>query len=549
MANLPEVDTSFVRPLNPVTNNSVAEGIQGLGTIALEANRQIKGEAIQEEFQSEVDSFGKQVDRLSNMKRAGLSEDQFRTRAESILKSHIARAPALADEFRNRARGVLGFDPTGAAVQEMFNAQNSEAKKRSDIEAAQLAQAKAWDMDVTQFGTSTFNQQYTARQRLQQDAAILQTADKLDSRDLPIVAGSEYQNLQATMNNQSLAFFGKTIPNLTDFEIAQLPTETRAAFIGNLEAYKNGLRAKVRADYPGLKASDVDSAIAPVLEQVDYYVDRLKPGEDSAKLKNINDTNVALLKNKFLGTPEGRALAVIAGMSEAAVGPLLSQRANSVALKLAQGTPLQAGDLQDTETADALAKGIDNWMSNVDLSKATPVEKEAANVFMQATTETMAGGGLTPNTAHKMLEAFANPKTAKFLSQLPADSESTINAVRAARDYAVKSSIAAGKDLVEEINFRGSFLRANIGGKDPKDLVRASVLDGLIRVEAASSDGQARAMAKRMQNNYARRINTATKALSNVMGISNKEASEKLFQSNPGVFSWLNLPEKESASE
>lgn len=162
-ADIPEANLAGAGRVPPAPPSGVAEGIVDLAALATSVGTKIAtdkrvGElesdlmAEQEAFfgedpdlnpqeQQVVQRFDQKIAQISAGQQQTTRTDQFRLRAEAILKKHINEHPGLADKFRQRASGVLGFDASGQAFK--IAVEDEQA-----AEAERLRQRQALDKDA-----------------------------------------------------------------------------------------------------------------------------------------------------------------------------------------------------------------------------------------------------------------------------------------------------------------------------------------------------------------------------------------------------------------
>jgi hypothetical protein len=165
--------TQYINP--GVQDNSVAQGIAAIGGAALDIDQRIGERALENELTAMRDIYesksfalsseddedsditpadkaeiGAESARIGVLQRAvqqgTLSNDLFRLKAEAALRAAIARRPGLAQEYRQLAASTLGMDVSGAAIEQLAQAEarivSSQQSKEDAAAEAEAAQRK-----------------------------------------------------------------------------------------------------------------------------------------------------------------------------------------------------------------------------------------------------------------------------------------------------------------------------------------------------------------------------------------------------------------------
>jgi hypothetical protein len=168
--------TQYIDP--GVQDNSMAQGLAAIGGAALDIDQRIGERALENELTamrdlyesksfalgSETDDdsgiapadraeIGAESERIGVLQRAvqqgTLSNDLFRLKAEAALRAAIARRPGLAQEYRQLAASTLGMDVSGAAIEQLAQA---EARIASSQQAGITAAADQQSKDDDEVG-------------------------------------------------------------------------------------------------------------------------------------------------------------------------------------------------------------------------------------------------------------------------------------------------------------------------------------------------------------------------------------------------------------
>jgi hypothetical protein len=241
------VDTRFSSPVvtEPV-DTTTAKAIEQIGNIGIETFKAAKLGQFDAQLEKEqaafleeegaftpdqlstVKDFKKRFDVLTQQAKSSGRTDQFRLRAEALLKENIASVPGLADEFRRVASGSLGFDPTGEGLRQRFQEieENSIDAKRvlRDMEqrAVNMYGMTEGDMAHEQ-GQLEFQYKEAVRKRIAENDMLskLRKSDpdlvKLNPAKEALRMSGEYRidstGRAATIANRGLAAIG--IPEST----------------------------------------------------------------------------------------------------------------------------------------------------------------------------------------------------------------------------------------------------------------------------------------------------------------------------------------------
>ena len=169
--NLNDPNTNFLRAQQGVTDNSAASAISGLGKGFLDYKKQegldnakSDTQALQKDYLygdetagggggagdpsvavvtkyqedggdeqgvSALNTFSKKIKRLQTASEASNGADQYRQRAELLLKSQMNRMPGLSQEFKAIAGGILGTGSVNVKMQEQVHKEErADAKQK-----------------------------------------------------------------------------------------------------------------------------------------------------------------------------------------------------------------------------------------------------------------------------------------------------------------------------------------------------------------------------------------------------------------------------------
>ena len=555
MIDLPEPDVRHIRPIRGVRDDTAAQAIEGLGTLALDFNSKAKQNALQgdlegiqsevlssagltEEEQSSVDNFSSKMAKLTRMSKTGLSETDYRIRAEAALKEHITAAPALASELRQRAGQVLGFDPTGSKMDSVFAAQEAVSAANEKAFNAKVSQASRMNMSMNDVGSPRWEREYEDRLANLREADSIKTKSVVDTRDLNVIAGAVSTNVEVAINTQTQELFGTNFDTLTPAQLAGLSQEERAGFISRLENLKFTLSASNRAAYP--TANNIDAALSPAIGRIDSIIARIDPNQDHTSLENKNKITMATVRSGFLNTPTGLAVAT---MSESAPNVVITGQlaldAERTVMELAggvyRGNPSTDKGENDKHFKE-VSSFVDQWTRAVDPASLTPDQKGAWDKYITTFSQALEDEEVSPNSKQAILDIYADDGAKEFLKSMPKTGEGVAAVIRGAQSYAVTTSIAAGRALQENTLTPTSFRQRGKPTSKPSS-IKVRMVDGVIVVEPIGNASVTKA--RKLRNSYAKRINTAIAAIANGADTDKQTAALRLFQSNPSAFAWI----------
>ena len=571
MADLPDVSTRHMRPQRGVQDDSAARAIEGIGNLALEVNKEVKLSNASDEFneleaevlgqasQEAVEGVGKQIDKLAAMKSAGMSEEQYRIRAETILTKNIARAPALAREFRQRAGQALGFDPTGAATDALFSEQKRAQAAQVANDAAILRQGISLGADSRDFASNRpqFNKDMSRaldNQRIKNDVLAQKG---VDMRTLRTSVPAEMDQMRGFLNaaiDQIPQFQGKRIDSITAADIASMDESQRKQISQQLINTKLEAQARYIAEYDASPA-DITAVMAPVFTLLDNVTAMLDPANDLVSLQNSVARNNALVERKLQGTKLGAAYLTLTAAG-AAVSPDLTAKVEGLLLDLLNGRPIR----NTSEDADpdpvAGEAGISNlsdyvtqWAAGVDTSNLDPESQETYNTFVTNFSKLANDDTLSVREHDLVLKALGDPKVSELIRTMP-NSDAAADAMDGARTYAIKSSNAASSSLIAKgvtgkhgvfsLDLQRMGMESKVGALPVANVISIETVNGQVRV--TSRDKLGAKLASELQKKYADRINTAIRAMSGVTGKSPEESAADLYATNPTAFSWIQKP-------
>ena len=575
---LPEPDVRHMRPERGVQDDSTAQAIQGIGDIAsavgdmaLESNKQERVSNLGAELeqlnegilnpadQQRVNAVGSEMDRLARAQRQNPSRTDYTVRAEAVLKKHMAAAPALADEFRAKAGVVLGFNPTGSAIDAHFAQQDAIAKAAAAEEAHIRSTGKQMGMDTRgDIMKPEWQAEYGRRRAIAAAAWEAKNKPELDNNDISKAASAMYNDFDGRINEKTESVFGKDWKSITDNEWASLDPALRAEYSNELTEVKFRLPNEVLKGYPNATKEQRDVIVNSQVGRIDHLLAKLSGSKDAERLANSIKVQGFQATQGVLSKPEGLAVQALVGVG-AEPAPALTAALSSVAVKVAgdimeakqrdaDPTPL-AGPTR-TKEIQAGTKFVNSWMRSVDYQSLETEDRKLASDFTSAYTSMLVRGSLNPNEKQNILEAMADPQVKGFIDGLDPTDETLSNVLEGARRYAIESGRGAldelagfylNSEVLKGRTKRGSPIQraaasSQAAAANTDDLV-TKLVNG--QVVTTAKDGSRTVMSNTMNQKYTKRLNTAIRAMAVAGGMTNEEAANTLFQFRPSAFSWI----------
>ena len=557
---LPEPDVRHMRPERGVQDNSTAQAITGFGEIALEANKMVRTNRLESDLDSLVQSqldpleddltpedravvekVGKQVDSLASKRGRGLSEDQFRIRAESLLKQHMAGAPALASELRARAGRVLGYDPTGSAIAVHYEQAQAQAAAAEAGQKAALAQGKSWGMNMLDAGSPEWFARYTALQQDRMTAQQAAQSDSINGRQLNAMSGTFLADAISSVNVETDRIFpNKVFDELTAQDITSMDEGTRQGAVSRLQKAKIDTLAAIRGAYTGATDAQVKSAVAGANAHFDFAIAKLDPSKDATKLQNRRDAMGAGLELQIQDDDTIRTASLMASMGLPIPAGLQMNVWSSV-FGIVEGKDWTRGsgvsEEANKEAESQTANTVEKMLSGVDYSQIPSEDQPAVEQFVSNYTKVLGQESIKPRQQQAILESLTNPEVVKFISTLPKDSPSLVQIVQGSKDYARRTAVAASRKLEDDLdNFKYTD-PSNFKDYTIKDNSDIRLVDGQIVI--STNKMELKGKVAHMRKHYISRINTSIKAMSAATGLSMPEAAQALFERDSGLFSWI----------
>ena len=575
---LPDPDVRHMRPERGVQDNSTAQAIQGIGNIAsavgdmaLESNKQERVSDLGAELeqlnegilnpadQQRVNAVGSEMDRLARAQRQNPSRTDYTVRAEAVLKKHMAAAPALADEFRAKAGVVLGFNPTGSAIDAHFAQQDAIAKAAAAEEAHIRSTGKQMGMDTRgDIMKPEWQAEYGRRRGIAAAAWEAKNKPALDDNDIGKAASSIYNDFDGRINETTEAVFGKDWRSITPNEWASLDPANRAEYSNRLVEMKFRLPNEILSAYPNATKEQRDVIANSQIGRIDYLLASLDGSKDRERLEGQMTIEAILTSHGLEGTAAGLAMKVLTAQGIEPSARLISLHSSEVlagtqilVAKQRDADPTPPDGPTKTEEIQAGAKFANNWMRSVDYQSLDAEDRQLASDFTSAYTSMLVRGSLNPNEKQTILEAIADPQVKGFVGSLDSTDETLSNVLQGARSYAIETARGALDELAS-ISLNSTLLmnrgekRRTAGGiraavtagaeSNTANLV-TKLVDG--QVVTTAKDGSRSHTANVMNKKYTKRLNTAIRAMASAGDMTNEEAANTLFQFRPSAFSWI----------
>lgn len=384
---------------------------------------------LQEDIESgRINPDTDQFYRLSLAAEQGkISEQRAQLEAEVLLRSKIAQAPGFADEFRRTAQEALGFDPTGAALNQLFlsgpDASSTRlTQEQEDIEQAQ-AMVSGGVVANVQEGVRLINEARISELRQTTTSAAIRNG-KINSGKIAVEAANRVSDsaspilLQAMQQVRELGgvedieSLTNSIRASTQLQIRQIENEMSQSeeYVYEPDAY-NTMRTR---------ALETQDAVIQILENQDMM-------KILSRRSDILDTtaNIGL----FQIAPE---LAIISGLGEAAISSYLDLSV------LAQNDPRKRAELIKRNPNFAWIAEVDSLVSQ-DIAKSLKaradgtlaariatgeLDKDTARATLRTEAQNAANGQVTPEEFDQIIGTAMRaemPKTAiSAIAQNPA---------------------------------------------------------------------------------------------------------------------------------
>lgn len=574
---LPEPDTRHMRPERGVRDDSTAQAIQGIGDIAssvgdmaLAANKQERVGNLGAELeqlnqgildpadQQRVDAVGTEMNKLANAQKQQPSRTDYTVRAEAILKKHMAAAPALADEFRAKAGVVLGFNPTGSAIDAHFAQQDAMAKAAAAEEAHIRATGKQMGMDTRgDIMKPEWQAEYGRRRAIAAAAWEAKNKPALDDNDIGKAASAMYNDFDGRINETTEAVFGKDWRSITPNEWASLDPANRAEYSSRLVEMKFRLPNEILSAYPNATKEQRDVIANSQIGRIDYLLASLDGSKDRERLENQMTIEAILTSHGLEGTAVGLAMKVLAAQGIEPSARLTSLHSSEVlagtqilVAKQRDADPTPTAGPTKTKEIQAGTKFVNSWMRSVDYQSLETEDRKLASGFTSAYTSMLVRGSLNPNEKQTILEAMADPQVKGFIDGLDPTDETLSNVLEGARSYAIESGRGAldelagfylNSEVLKGRTKRGSPIQraaasSQAAAANTDDLV-TKLVNG--QVVTTAKDGSRTVMSNTMNQKYTKRLNTAIRAMAAAGGMTNEEAANTLFMFRPSAFSWI----------
>lgn len=430
-AQLSDVNASFSpQPVGPV-DTTAADAISAIGNVGLQAHAAYRVNRMEEDMgqlesefmdqdvsytaeeMASITDFGKRMDKLSQMAKTAGRVGEFKTRAEALLKQHINQMPGLERELRQSASSMLGFDPTGSAMQQ----------KMQEIEQAQFDSRKMMeniDRDAQSFGmipgevyTKDGQQRYLTYvelRRVQQEAKMLQdTAQAMKGEDVEV--DIQRQLMQRAGDLQTSSRLGaeqvmgtlatemgiqvpSTAGGLSPEMVAQMQQGGNAnAAIAALEAQKNAVMLEYmpsRGDFGS--ESEWNLFIDTVLKPYDDMIGVLNGTQTIENVNRQKELAIAARSQNMLNDPNYVDMVTWSEATGIAPPAAIQAQVGQSFFRNWAGvyngspdvivTPTQAQSITKEETravGQHLMEAIDNSFNG---ENATPESKDAASMAL-----------------------------------------------------------------------------------------------------------------------------------------------------------------------
>ncbi len=303
---------------------------QTAGLLDLEGDRAAlnKGDLTADEFVDQTSITAQEEQLILGAKRTTnklhnafvkgrISETEFKARTETILKGFINRAPGLASEFRQVAAGVLGFDPSGTALQAAFDAETSSstlAKAQRNKIAGLLIDAGIYDSNKSADDNISENWPAFSRLLIAEKQGTLEyeawkkTNEVSEVTDLQMLSQSA-MGIHVKASNNINDIIGTKFNLLTQTDIDSIPLQERAGIIARLEQGKAAMLTGANATYDRVSdKTKISTVLKGTLDQYDTAITMLQGKVTADVYKNRATANQQLALAGITANPSDAKL-------------------------------------------------------------------------------------------------------------------------------------------------------------------------------------------------------------------------------------------------
>lgn len=609
---LQDVDTRFLSPSRGVVEEAYdgSASMLRFGELAGVATESFLGgrlenkmKDLKQEFLDEEVSYSPQelgaiedaTERFEAMKRMASQtgrNSEFKIRSEALMKEYINTMPGLATEFRRISASVLGFDPTGAELNE----------KMREIEEATIDSKKLMEQinndGVSSFGmipgevyTKEGKQKYLMYQRTRERMNELDTLAKLQSmteEEMDIqgelarntwnirtsIQGTANSAVLGALTSPEIGFHPDALQNgITSEMMASLSPDQRRGMMGILDQ----MEAQTLAEFQQYRqhfnrVEDYKSWEDQVLSPINQYRQVLN-GELAAEDVEISQKHItAGMQQELLNHPWYLTAKIMSDVGIQLPDMETVEQFNSaiqVYETIYNRDPSRfTRNIEDLNAAsvtpEVVGSVMNNFLVNHERAFGEGGTTEQQDVVMEGLVnfaEMMASDkGYSATTMRTFMESLSNPDNIEMFQQVNEEFPDVfLHVQRAASTFATQAARAATlriDDVLERTSY-GVMNEASWMEEFKNELVEPYVENGQVKLRLseemwskymrdqppANNRGDARRRERQRSeiaaeidkaNRYALRdLNRSTKALSNLQGDPQEEQLAKLIANSP----------------
>jgi len=502
-------------------------------------------------------------------KQKRISASEFKIRMESTLKKYVNMNPSIASELRKAASSTLGFDPTGAELNQIFAQQKAAAQTSDQVQKATLDIMKKFGMINPNLSTSE-NVALNGQKALALQGASAQIDFQHNAANKGNMMSKALQ--QQFANKQSgadISAAGSSISELLQDDSISGVEKQQA--LDSIVAETAGM---YRQKFNMLDASAIDSVIKPIKDLVQSAKDVASGKLRKEEFDNIFQGNQNTILAEFSGTPKGaRYLATIKMAKNLMSIPPSVQRSMSEGLKSLAGVEkIMAESLgtdgsyspfsQGRDLPNGSDKDFNNWFKGAAetiTENADPKNPDHTRQFQNLIEGVMMPMFSDPERVQAieydtMLKMAGSPKFVEMIKAMPDSDRVKSKLARASSMYSTALIQKFGQEAFdnynpEEVSTKSTFsLKEAVFGIDKERLVDITI-DSSIgefsfepKLELSGEKLRvADAVARGFTKKYARRLNDAVKITAHLKGHTNyKGMLDQYMERTPELLFFMN---------
>lgn len=518
-----------VSPVAPVQDQTFQTGMKTLGTV-IEGISDVREAASERRFRVKE---GQYRERLRTMEKAYLNGNmpfsEFQLRAEAGLKEVSKDESSKSrQQLRQITNQHLGFDPTGAAIDQKREAEKIKLEQENARKTDYLKKGGAFDLYGTEEGERFYAERQALEMTRQSSAAVLEIMNSKREigqfeakNNLQEYSSSGYLEIDEQVNDIALSRFGKPLFELTDQEIQSLPQEEISAAVLQLEGMKTQYLAGARNGFAGksnISDSNITEAMAPLAAKIDLFKDRLLLQTSRDSLKASQEFDTLAISNRAMRNPAFKTAKMMADMIPGfQLDATTSGQVFETVLNLTKGTgEFNPGDTPEDRASfmkfhNSLMNGLSNMESfsqdqlTVTSNLIENIEKGVINSYEN----------MDQQQRDVIMEMLQNPKFGMVVNRLPDDAGRVQDLARIASQYANSVVNAAGLRLVEMSGGVG-FQQTEVIPRYTEMFEFTVTKNGINATKKPNAHPAADDVLNRLKGKYLPRINKALRARANL---------------------------------